>query len=635
MRRAQRVLHSSGALDPQGHLTMFGQELERFPGPAEEAVAVMLADQLACVPEVVVGLALLSGKSLAGRDGILRGQPSWPGEWRVEAAARHQGLAFGCHDDLDLALSVYAAWEAADPRARPDESSDARVAWADSWWVDSDRLLAAATRRQEILESLSPAMKQEVTRRIDLRLVPRARAVLSRAFTGLLFEKNVDGSYLPVGDPDPQPHALDSSTLTQPGPRVVALSRSKSRNGNQFFNRNVMNVTEWAIHDEPDAFTLLQRAAARARPGDASQHLYVAGELRSLWPVGARLDLELTPDGDRIATLQGGLFPVSFTEPVVVVDPEEGDADDEEPGAGLLLEDEDEDTDWPTGNPDPQPDEEADNRTRVLDPRESETNDEADYAASAPAVDVLARWRQLPDAAAARTPKVRLSAPDYIPGRRLVVTGYNVIDGEIAVLVASDWLDRDVVPVLGNEDLSAGSEVPLVVGEFVEQQYDRYRVLYRADGHGRFIAYEASRSRQKREQYAQLASALDPSDDGMLAALMPGAEITGTVLPTRTTANRVSFLPQLHEHLATARVEQHVPENSHSNRKTWFWPATVVQAPNVSGWATVELDHRDQARGIRHRFGVRGQALQDAGIDSEVGTLVLVQLNAGGQDTRC
>lgn len=634
MTRANRVLHSSGALDPQGHLTMFGQELERFPGPAEEAVAIMLADQLACVPEVVVGLALLSGKSLAGRDGILRGRAHWPGEWRVEAAARHNGLAFACHDDLDLALSIYAAWETADPHARPVELSDARVAWADGWWVNSDRLLAAAAKRQEILESLSPAMKQEVTRHIDLRLLPRARAVLSRAFAGLQYARTDDGSYLLVGVPEPEPHTLDHSTLTKPGPRVIALARSKSRSGKQLFIRNVMNVTDWAIRDDPDAYTLLQRAAIAARPENASQHLHFANELRGLWPVGARLDLELTPDSDRIAGLRGGLPQLSFTEPVFVVEPTDSDEEDEELDLDVLADEDDQDTDWPTGNPDPQQDEEEDDRTRVLDPRDSEANDEPADELPTSVVDVLARWRQLPDTAAARTPKVRMSAPGYIPARRLIVTGYGFVDDEIAVLVASDWLDRDVVPALGNEDLAAGTEVSLIAGEMVEQRYDRYRILNRADGRGRFIAYEAARSRQKRDQYAQLATALDPSDDGLLAALTPGIEISGTVLPTRATANRVSLLPQLHKHLTTARVEQHVPENSQSNHQMRYWPATVVEAPNVNDWATVELEHRDEASGIRHRFGVRAQALQDAGIDSGAGTPLLVQLSAGGQDTR-
>ena len=66
-----------------------------------------------------------------------------------------------------------------------------------------------------------------------------------------------------------------------------------------------MNVTDWAIRDVPDAFTLLQRAAVDARPGETSQHLQLANTLRGLWPVGARLDLELTPDRDRIAGLRG------------------------------------------------------------------------------------------------------------------------------------------------------------------------------------------------------------------------------------------------------------------------------------------------------------------------------------------
>jgi HrpA-like RNA helicase/predicted RNA-binding protein with RPS1 domain len=636
MTRAKRVLHSSGALDSQGHLTLFGQELERFPGPAEEAIAIMLADQLACVPEVVIGLALLSGTSMVGKGGILQGHPSWPGEWRVEAVGRHKGLAFGCHDDLDLALSIYAAWEAADSQARPDELSDLRVAWASAWWIDSDRLLAAAVKRQEILESLSPAMKQEVTRRIDLRLLPRARAVLSRAFAGLRYERAEDGTYLPMGGSEAGPHTLDNSTLTAPGPKVIAMGRSKSRNGDQLFIRNVMNTADWAVHDAPDAFTLLQRAAIHARPDASSLYLSAANELKRLWPVGARLDLALTPDADRIDHVRDGLAPIPFTEPVLVVDPEEDeDGEGAEADVEGLPDEEDEYTAWPTGNPDPQVDEEAENRTRVLDPRESESNDEPADASAKPVVDVLARWRQLPSSGTARTPKVRMSAPSYdIPGRRYIITGYEIVDDEMAVLVASDWLDHDVLPVLGNGDLAAGSEVPLIVRELVEQQYGSYRVLDRADGRGRFIADEASRSRPKRERYGQLAVALDPSDGGMLSALTPGAAITGTVLPTRTAAQRISFLPQLHRHLATAQVERLVPENSPNNRQVWFWPATVVEPPNPYGWATVELDHRDESHGIRHRFGVRTQMLQDAGVESLVGTPILVQLNAGGQDTR-
>ncbi|MFC8965489.1 DEAD/DEAH box helicase [Streptomyces sp. NPDC057094] len=631
MTRANRALHSSGALDHEGHLTLFGHELERFPGPAEEAVAIMLADQLACVPEIVVALALLNTKPLAGAGGVFRGRRSWPGEWRVEAASRQHGLAFACQDDLDLALSLHAAWEAADPTTRADQPSDLRMQWADTWWVDNDRLLAAAAKRQEVLETLSPAMKQEVTRPIDLRLLQRARAVICRAFMGLQYHQH-DETYRPVTDPDPRPHVLDSTTLTRPGPQVIALSRLAPGAGSTVYLRNVVNVLDWAVDDAPDAFTLLQRAAVHASPRTASPRLHAANQLRSVWPVGARFDILLDKSGSRIAEAKCYTPPISYTEPVLVPDPSH--EEDAEPAA-LTSPAEEEETAWPTGNPDPQPDEDDEQRRAVLDPRQFETNDEPALSASSATADAPGHQGQCPGVADTVTsPSVRSEERPDIPDRRYLITGYGIEDEDITVIVDRDWLEPDAPVVLGNEDLPPGSEVELVVRQFVDRSADPYRVLERADGRGRFIAYEASRSTPTREKLRQLAVALAPSDAGLLASLAEGATITGTVLPTRTAANRVSLLPYLHRHLNTARIEHHAPRNNPSGRKVWFWPATVVAAPNDHGWATVELESRDRERGIRHQFGVRAQMFQDAGLEPEVGARALVRLGQGGPDTR-
>jgi len=110
----------------------------------------------------------------------------------------------------------------------------------------------------------------------------------------------------------------------------VALGRSKSRSLDQLFIRSIMNTNDWAVHDAPDAFTLLQRAVVHARPDKASQHLHTANELWGLCPVGARLDLALTADADRVDHVRDGLTPIAFTEPVLVVEPEEDDEENAE-----------------------------------------------------------------------------------------------------------------------------------------------------------------------------------------------------------------------------------------------------------------------------------------------------------------
>ena len=105
------------------HPTSFGKELTRFQGlgSTASALAVLYADRLACVPEVVTILALLEDTRLIGQRGLLLDDYEWPDEWRLEAADRHRGLATLCADEAELALLVAAAWERADPDAAPWE----------------------------------------------------------------------------------------------------------------------------------------------------------------------------------------------------------------------------------------------------------------------------------------------------------------------------------------------------------------------------------------------------------------------------------------------------------------------------------------------------------------------------------
>lgn len=47
------------------------------------------------------------------------------------------------------------------------------------WWLNDDLLLETAQKRRQVLAALSPAMKEEVKRFLELSLVDRVRGVLT------------------------------------------------------------------------------------------------------------------------------------------------------------------------------------------------------------------------------------------------------------------------------------------------------------------------------------------------------------------------------------------------------------------------------------------------------------------------
>ncbi|MEZ5088135.1 MAG: helicase-related protein [Tessaracoccus sp.] len=121
LRRADYALRSGGAVDSDGHPTSFGKELVRFQGlgSTASALAIMYADRLACVPEVVTAIALLEDTRLIGPRGLLMDDFDWPDDWRLEAAERHRGLATLCADEAELVLLTTAVWEWSDPDRAP------------------------------------------------------------------------------------------------------------------------------------------------------------------------------------------------------------------------------------------------------------------------------------------------------------------------------------------------------------------------------------------------------------------------------------------------------------------------------------------------------------------------------------
>lgn len=274
LKRAEKALVLNGVVDPEhGHLTAFGKEMLRFSvvgASAATALAIMFADQLACVPEVTTALALLDTQGLFGRDRLFITEDGWPFITQMGSKLRLQALRLGCSDDLDLVLRVAAGWDHADPKQPPWEVTEDRIRWCQHWWLNENVLAKAADNRRETLAALSPAMKEEVKRFIDPRLAARARAVLSRAMTSLQYTLNDDGkAYASVVDSTLPPASLDSEAwLTDRPDRILALQRGLrgTDDKRRIYLKHLVRVLPWACADGLEAFDLIELAAREVSP---------------------------------------------------------------------------------------------------------------------------------------------------------------------------------------------------------------------------------------------------------------------------------------------------------------------------------------------------------------------------------
>lgn len=293
--RALLSLETLGAVDVDGDLTSLGRELERASGPPEHAIAVMLADRLACVHEVATALALLSNQLVGGR-GLMLFDLEWPPAWRLHAHRCHTGLASGCADDLELALRIFSGWQSA-----PDPE-----AWARTWWVNHTLLSDVALAAGEAVASLSPAMKQEASRPLDLALLERTRGVLSRALVQQQYRRAAASEsqsgaeqgpelWQPMAGDDPDGAVAGYYQLTRPAGPVLAFGRYRPppRDGEDrkpVIISGLVQVASWALGGSLEPFDLLERASREARPRPATPGRERLDWLRRVLPVGAVID---------------------------------------------------------------------------------------------------------------------------------------------------------------------------------------------------------------------------------------------------------------------------------------------------------------------------------------------------------
>ena len=295
--RARGALATSGAVDRDGHLTAFGREIERFPGSGAEAMAIMLADQLACVQEVALALTVLNEGRLVGHDrgAIFRVARVWPTAWRVHAARCHRAFVIGCVDDLDVLVRVFDEWQAQNDPAR----------WCANWWINHEAMGEIKSAAADLVATLSAGMKSHVERMVRPELAGRARAVMTRAMGSLRYNRFDGNRYQNTIANDTETLELSRARLVDPGEQIIVLSSFRpppertSGEARVPFISTAIRAIDWIDADAEGSdemgFDLMLQTATRLR--DHNGEVFVPQDplaaVRNDYPVGASFDIHV------------------------------------------------------------------------------------------------------------------------------------------------------------------------------------------------------------------------------------------------------------------------------------------------------------------------------------------------------
>lgn len=639
--RAHDSLTTSGAVDADGHPTSFGRELARFASTVSplSAIAILYADRLGCVPEVATITTLLEDTRLTGQRNLLLDDFLWPDEWRLEATDRHRGLASLCSDEADLALTIMAAWERADPRLPSWKPSALRRAWARAWWVSDEVLLSAAEKRREILDLLSPAMKDEATRFVTPALAERAAGAITRAFSAHVYQPTGGGfRSQETADPESLPFGiLPRAIFAAPTGPVVSLSRRITPDGK--FLSNLVIPRDWALAERStpatDALRLLQAAADHARPRPSTE---VGLHLLESWPVGQRMRLEFSDDDGVLRVDSVSETVAAFSLPEASTTPHAGrrrrrarvDAGE------ASRSDIDVDLAW-GATPSDRGDEDALAHTAFaaadlaatrdvacgvcnacVQGREIECTDPA-KAAGGRAEDRLQSWFDRARASVDVTRPRVLGVTDDLAGEWFEVVGYAIGDDDSpTVLLRRDWrTPGSSSNPADHVGIAPGDPIEVVVGPLALDHGGALRVFWRVDGFGRFVLREASNRRGAVQvSRREIALGLDRGTKGLVDDLVPGSSLTATVVPARVDGcYTITLLELLHQHLEKARAGRTViafrRTRGRNAEQTNLHVATVELGRDPYGYAHLALRHRDSARGVIHRFRMALEAPSD------------------------
>lgn len=587
--RARSALILAGAIDPDGHMTGFGREIERFGGDGASALATMLGDQLACVHEVILALNVLGGRSLVGvrtenrkDDFLLAIDERWPASWRVRAAQAHRGLALGCRDELDLLLRVVALHESV-----PD-----RNAWCARWWVNSAMVTASIEAMMEQVDRLSPAMKQEARRPINPALADRARAVLSRAMVSARYRRGADGLYRADHGADEEEEAkLGANVLVAAPDRLIAMGRDRRGAAPAGTTApaeisHIVDFLPWAAIDGAGSdqlvLDLILRVAAHKdnSPQDKDQR---ARTLLDLAPIGMLVDLEIGTRG-AIRTFTSVAAP--FAGPAATIPTTSIGPRDNESGF---------DRDWdPRGGKSLGEEPEEERRQTILKTYNLETNDQKP---TAPPARKERDATRPPELGALKCRTTRGTEPPA-GAIRAFIAGYDQQeDGKFILIADAVAPDYDIAEPGRHPDILPWEEVQLIVAETPTDHRSAFLQLDRADGRGSF-------------HLPDWGSGPGPHDRDFIARLKPGSSLVARAVPTPHDGMTVTLLPLVRAQLAQAPLQTRPSKDG----KVRVWAATVLGEPNEHGWASLELEQKDVKTGLSVRLGARRADLEYRGV---------------------
>lgn len=600
--RARTNLSKMGAVDCDGHLTEFGRDLERFSGDGTHGLALMLADQLACVHEVSFAIEVMTNGLLYGSrdDSILQISRKWPSAWRVTAAQRHRGLAVGCEDDLDLLIRVLFSWQNAED---PDH-------WCQTWWVNNSALSAIDKSVRATLKAMSPGMKNEAWRPVDDRLTVRARAVLTRAMSGHQFEPDEAGAFKKTGVEGAESVALSRSSLTQPAERFLALQRYRlpALEGEDTplpIISHTINCTPWINLDGPAGdelgFRMVVQIADHTRDKDgllksATDPLLA---VRRTIPIGSVMEITLGSSKEGRKPIEtSALVSAPFAKPDFSVLSDRQEADEEAREYDL----------WHKSEPEV-PAEELE--LVILDPRTSEINDipSKKYKQSA-GIGGETRGVALPSLFVEA-----LFGDDTLETEcRVLVAEYRILDNNNIVLivetVSNEFENDDPANPLGSE---LWQELDLVVkGKVVDHEFE-YLQIDRVNKAGRFFLP------------CNRGGGLYRFDRDYIGRLAVGTKVTGRVVQKYEDPTTVSL-----RSWAKQRLEAGVAATLKSvNEPRPFFEATIVSEANEHGRIMVELELGNEGQMDVHRFQIRESLINKHSlISNEIGQTLLVAFEA-------
>lgn len=611
LKRAATALAKCGAVDGEGQLTEFGRELERFPLSGVQAVAVMLADQLACVHEVALVLVALCKGKLQGKrdDTVLYVDRDWPAAWRVRAARCHRALAIGCRDDLDVLLRIFSIWQ----------KSDDKDVWCAIWWLNQEALKQLQKDADKIIVSLSSGMKGKAARNANPDLADRARAVITHAMGDLRYGSSKSGEFVGRFGADGNKAKLSlNSVLPDPPDEIIALSRfspSATADGDRkAIISNIIGVLEWAERGdlEPDnmGFDLAIKVADHLKDSDGLEKFNadLLSGIRQAYSVGSLVDIVIgawkkTGTPVKEIKLVSGPFEYPVGSGMVGSgDPEIERDVDRNPNPNALL-----------------PPEEA--ARQLVDPESVEANDsggESPAEKSQPDTKPTSPVRNgdLPNL-------IVVPRHDNVELRescRVEIVGYELRNNTTAALVVepvvADARQKD--PAV-HHDLEYGQEIEVEVRGIVKDAEFELTQLARTDGKGSFYLNDR-------------APGLFYYDQDFSKRLVPGAQFTAQMVPgDKTERYSVTLLPSCLEHVAFGSAEQ----KRRKGELQKYWPATLIDGANDYGKVTIELDHRDDERGLLYRFEVNASQLdRQEHLSRDVGQKLLVAFDTNRYSKR-